>query len=93
MATLNKSDVIEAVARETGLSKAAAGRAVEAVLDTITTALQRGSQVQFTGFGSFVASEQKARMGVNPQTGARIMIAARRVPKFKAGKSLKDAVR
>jgi DNA-binding protein HU-beta len=92
-ATMNKSDIIEAVARETGLSKAAAGGAVDALIKTVTSALKRGNDVQFTGFGTFTVTDQAARMGVNPQTGAKIQIAARRVPKFRAGKGLKDAVK
>jgi DNA-binding protein HU-beta len=91
-ATMNKSDVIEAVAKETGLSKTAAGGAVDAVLKTISGALKKGNDVQFTGFGTFAVSKQAARTGVNPQTGEKIKIAARRVAKFRAGKNLKDGV-
>jgi DNA-binding protein HU-beta len=89
---LKKKDVIEAVAKETGLSKVAAGQAVDAVLDTIQGALKKGHDVQFTGFGTFAVTKQKARTGVNPQTKEKIKIAARKTPKFRAGKGLKDAV-
>jgi DNA-binding protein HU-beta len=92
-ATMNKSDVTEAVAKATGLSKTAAGEAVDAVLDTISSSLKKGNDVQFTGFGTFTVSKQAARMGVNPKTGEKIKIAARKAPKFRAGKTLKDSVK
>ena len=92
MATLNKSQIIEEVAKKTGLSKVAAGQAVDAVLETVTVNIKKGHTVQFTGFGSFVVTKQKARAGVNPQTGEKIKIAARKAPKFKAGANLKKAV-
>ncbi len=92
MATINKSQVVDAVAKETGLTKVAAGQAVGAVLDTITTSMKKGHTVRFTGFGSFAVTRQKARSGVNPQTGEKIKIKARKVSKFKAGAGLKKAV-
>jgi len=92
MATINKSQVVDAVAKETGLTKVAAGQAVNAVLDTITAAMKKGNTVQFTGFGSFTVTRQKARAGMNPQTGEKIKIKARKAPKFKAGAGLKKAV-
>ena len=92
MATVNKTQIIEAVAKETGLSKVAAGQAVDAVLATITSSLKKGATVQFTGFGSFTVVKSKARTGVNPQTGEKIKIAARKSPKFKAGANLKKSV-
>ena len=92
MATISKSQVVDAVAKETGLTKAAAGQAVNAVLSTITASLKKGIPVQFTGFGSFAATKRKARTGVNPQTGEKIKIKARKVPRFKAGTGLKKAV-
>ena len=92
MATINKSQVVDAVAKETGLTKVAAGQAVNAVLDTITAAMKKGNTVQLTGFGSFAVTRQKARAGVNPQTGEKMRIKARKVPKFKAGAGLKKAV-
>ena len=90
--TVNKTQIIEAVAKETGLSKVAAQGAVDAVLSTITVNLKKGNTVQFTGFGSFVVTKSKARMGVNPQNGEKIKIAARKSPKFKAGANLKKSV-
>ena len=91
--TWNKSEIIEVVAKETGLTKVAAGEAVDTILSTITGALQAGERVQFAGFGTFEARERKARTGRNPQTGAAMYIPAAKVPVFKAGKSLKDAVK
>jgi DNA-binding protein HU-beta len=90
--TVNKTQIIEAVATETGLSKVAAGQAVDAVLATITANLKKGNTVQFTGFGSFTVRKSKARTGVNPQNGEKIKIAARKSPKFTAGANLKKAV-
>ncbi|HEY3398711.1 MAG TPA: HU family DNA-binding protein [Armatimonadota bacterium] len=90
--TLNKTQIAEAVAKETGLSKVAATGAVDAVLATITASLKKGKVVQFTGFGSFSVVKTKARQGVNPQTGEKIKIAARKTPKFKAGANLKKSV-
>lgn len=92
MSALKKKDVVEAVAEKTGLSKAGAGQAVDAMLDTIMEALRKGEEVQFTGFGTFLVSNQQARTGVNPATKEKIQIAARKSPKFKAGKALKDIV-
>ncbi|MDZ7611293.1 MAG: HU family DNA-binding protein [Candidatus Moranbacteria bacterium] len=90
---MNKKQVIDAVASKTGLSKKDSEAALEAVLDTVTEALQKGEQVTFTGFGSFSASERAARDGVNPLTKEKIKIPATTVPKFKAGKALKEAVK
>ena len=90
--TVNKTQIIEAVAKETGLSKAGAAQAVDAALASITAALKKGNTVQFTGFGSFTVVKSKARTGVNPQTGEKIKISARKSPKFKAGANLKKAV-
>ncbi len=89
---MNKNDLIAAVAAGSGVSKAAAGKATEAVFDAITDALKEGGEVRLTGFGSFSVANRAARQGRNPQTGATIQIAASRQPKFKAGKALKDAV-
>ncbi|HEX5314653.1 MAG TPA: HU family DNA-binding protein [Gammaproteobacteria bacterium] len=89
---MNKSELIEAVASETGLSKAEAGRASDAVFNCITTALKRGDQVTLVGFGSFMVRERKARTGRNPQTGGTMNIPASKTPGFRAGKALKDAV-
>jgi DNA-binding protein HU-beta len=89
---MNKGDLIDAVTADTGLSKADATRAVESVLASITKALQGGQQVSLVGFGTFAVKKRAAREGRNPRTGEMIQIAASKVPGFKAGKALKDAV-
>lgn len=89
---MTKEELVEAVAKVCD-SKRQAGDAVNALLDSITKALIKGEKVTLTGFGTFSVSKRAARMGVNPRTGAKIKISARKVPKFKAGKSLKDAVK
>jgi len=89
---VNKSELIDAIATSADISKAAAGRALDAVTDSIITALKGGEQVALVGFGTFVVKERAARTGRNPQTGAPIEIAAAKIPSFKAGKALKDAV-
>ncbi|MGE3920477.1 MAG: HU family DNA-binding protein [Gammaproteobacteria bacterium] len=89
---MNKADLIEAVASAAELSKAAAQKALEAVLDTITGALKNRDQVALVGFGTFDVSERSARVGRNPQTGEAIQIKAKVLPVFRAGKALKDAV-
>jgi DNA-binding protein HU-beta len=89
---VNKSELVDAIAAEADVSKAAAGRAVDAMVSAITTALQRGEQVSLVGFGTFSVRERAARTGRNPQTGENIEIQAARIPAFKAGKALKDAV-
>lgn len=90
---MNKTDLIEKVAKEADLSKAAAGRAVNAVFDGISSALSKGEDVGIVGFGTFSVSQRPARQGRNPQTGQPIQIKATRVPKFKAGKNLKESVK
>ena len=89
---MNKGDLIEAVAAGANLSKADASRAVDAVLDGITGALKSGGSVSLVGFGTFSVKSRAARQGRNPRTGETIQIAASKVPGFKAGKALKDAV-
>ena len=89
---MNKAQLTDAVAAATDSSKAEAGRAVEATLSAIGSALAGGDSVSLVGFGTFSVSARAARMGRNPQTGASIHIPACNVPKFKAGKGLKDAV-
>lgn len=89
---VNKNDLIEAVAAAAELSNASAARAVNAMFDAVTGALAKGDGVSIVGFGSFVVRERAAREGRNPQTGATIKIAASKVPGFKAGKALKDAI-
>ncbi|MDQ1309236.1 MAG: DNA-binding protein HU-beta [Pseudomonadota bacterium] len=89
---MNKNDLVDAVAERTGLAKSDAARAVEAVLGTVTETLQKGDQVALSGFGTFVVKARAARTGRNPRTGESIAIPASRVPAFKAGKALKDAL-
>ncbi|AYQ57154.1 DNA-binding protein HU-beta [Bathymodiolus thermophilus thioautotrophic gill symbiont] len=89
---MNKSELIDAIASATDLSKAEAGRALNATTDAITSAMAKGDSVQLTGFGSFVVRDRAARTGRNPQTGATIQISASKVAAFKAGKALKEAV-
>ncbi|NLY88609.1 MAG: HU family DNA-binding protein [Firmicutes bacterium] len=89
---MTKAELIEQVAEKTNLTKKDSGKAVDAVLATMTEALARGEKIQLVGFGSFEVRERGARTGRNPQTGAAITIAARKVPVFKPGKALKDAV-
>ena len=89
---MNKNDLISAVADTADLSKADAGKAVDSVLDQITGALKKGTDVRLVGFGTFSVAQRKATTGRNPQTGATIQIPASKQPKFKAGKALKDAV-
>lgn len=89
---MNKSELIDAVAAAADISKAAAGRALDAMVDSVTDALKEGDQVVLVGFGTFSVKDRAARTGRNPQTGEPIEIAAAKVPNFKAGKALKDAV-
>ena len=89
---MNKSELIEAIAASADLPKAAAGRALDAVIETIESTLKNGDPVTLVGFGTFSVKDRAARTGRNPQTGAPIQIAAAKIPGFKAGKSLKDAV-
>ncbi|HIB25183.1 MAG TPA: HU family DNA-binding protein [Gammaproteobacteria bacterium] len=88
---MNKGDLISAVAAGTGLSKADAGRAIDATTSAIAGELSGGGSVSLVGFGTFSVSHRAARMGRNPATGASIHINASNVPKFKAGKALKEA--
>lgn len=92
MNTVTKADLINQVAARSGLTKKDAGQAVDALFDSVTEALSNGGRVQIVGFGTFEVRERAARRGRNPQTGQEIEISARRVPAFKAGKALKDAV-
>lgn len=89
---MNLNDLKASVAEKAGLSKADAGSAVRAVLDTITEALAKGDKIALVGFGNFEVSERAAREGRNPATGETIQIAASKAVKFKAGKALKDSV-
>lgn len=89
---MNKSELSDAVADVANLSKADGARAVNAVIDSISSALRGGDSVSLVGFGTFKVKQRNARVGRNPRTGETIQIAASRVPSFKAGKDLKDAV-
>ncbi|HAZ60934.1 MAG TPA: DNA-binding protein HU [Gammaproteobacteria bacterium] len=89
---MNKSELIDAVADAADIPRAVATRAVEAVTDSITAALQRDDTVTLVGFGSFLVSKREARTGRNPKTGEPIELKAARVPKFRPGKALKDAL-
>lgn len=89
---MNKSELVDAVADASGLSKADAGRALDAVVASVTGALKKGDSVSLIGFGTFTVKARAARTGRNPQTGATIKIKASKIPSFKAGKALKDAV-
>ena len=89
---MNKSELIDAIAAASDISKADAGRALDATLDAVTGALKKGDSVSLVGFGTFSVKQRAAREGRNPQTGETIQIAAANVPGFKAGKALKDAV-
>ena len=90
---MTKSDFVDRVASESGLSKKDAGSAVDAVISTIEGALKSGEEVSFTGFGKFHVANRGAREGRNPRTGETMTIAASRVPRFTAGSGLKKAVK
>lgn len=89
---MNKSELIEAIAASADIPKAAATRALDAMVESVTDSLKKGESVSPVGFGTFAIKERAARTGRNPQTGQPIQISAAKVPSFKAGKALKDAV-
>ncbi len=89
---MNKSELIDAIAQEAGLTKANASKAVDAFMDVVTAALKAGGQVNLVGFGSFHVKQRAARSGRNPRTGDSIAIKEAKIPSFKAGKALKDAI-
>jgi DNA-binding protein HU-beta len=89
---VNKSELIDQIAKSADISKAAAGRALDATVGAIRTSLKKGGMVTLVGFGTFYVGKRAARSGRNPRTGATIKIKSARVPKFRAGKALKDAV-
>ncbi len=89
---MNKSELIDAIASHADISKAAAGRALDATVNAITASLKKGDVVTLVGFGSFHVGRRTARQGRNPRTGDAIRIESAAVPKFRAGKALKDAV-
>jgi DNA-binding protein HU-beta len=89
---VNKTELIEHIAKHADLSKAAAGRALEATMGAVRTTLKKGGTVSLVGFGTFAVGKRAARTGRNPRTGAAIKIKAAKVPKFRPGKALKDAL-
>lgn len=89
---MNKTQLIDKIAANADISKAAAGRVVDALVTSITESLQKGDDVALVGFGTFTVRDRAARTGRNPQTGKEIQIEAAKVPAFRAGKGLKDAV-
>ncbi|HTO20596.1 MULTISPECIES: HU family DNA-binding protein [Pseudomonas] len=89
---MNKSELIDAIAASADIPKAVAGRALDAVIESVTGALKAGDSVVLVGFGTFAVKERAARTGRNPQTGKPIKIEAAKIPSFKPGKALKDAV-
>ena len=89
---MNKGELVEAIASETEMSKSGAEVVLNSLVSSVTSALKRGDKVTLTGFGTFSISNRAARMGRNPQTGEAIKVKASKVPKFKAGAGLKEAV-
>lgn len=89
---MNKTDLIEHIAHNSDISKAAAARALEATVDAVRKQLKQGGSVQIIGFGTFSVTQRAARAGRNPRTGEPLKIKASKVPKFTAGKALKDAL-
>ena len=89
---MNKTELIDAIAKKASLSKKDAGAALDAFTDAVGKALKKGDKIQLVGFGTFEVAKRAARTGLNPQTGEKIKIAASKAPKFKAGKALKDLV-
>ena len=89
---MNKTELIDAIAAQADISKAAAGRALDAAVESITSALQKGDSVSLIGFGTFYVGERAARTGRNPRTGKTLEIKAAKSPKFRPGKGLKDAL-
>lgn len=89
---MNKSELIDHIAGQADISKAAAGRALEAVIGAVKTTLKKGGTVSIVGFGTFSVTKRQARTGRNPRTGAAIKIKASKLPKFRPGKGLKDAL-
>lgn len=89
---MNKTELIETIAKDADISKAAAGRVVDGFIGGVTTALKNGDSVTLIGFGTFKVNKRAARTGRNPQTGKQLNIAARNTPAFSAGKALKDAL-
>jgi len=89
---MNKAELVTAIAEAAGITKADASRALQALLESLTTAMTNGDSVSLTGFGSFSVNERAARTGRNPSNGKALKIAAKKVPKFKPGKALKESL-
>ncbi|MCD6414719.1 MAG: HU family DNA-binding protein [Candidatus Diapherotrites archaeon] len=89
---MNKGELIERIAREQKITKKKAAEVVDSVLSTIVSSVKKGDEVRLVGFGTFYRAKRNARTGVNPQTGARMKIPAKKVPKFRAGAAFKSAV-
>jgi DNA-binding protein HU-beta len=89
---VNKSELVDAIAQQADISKAAATRALDAVIHAVKTTLKKGDSVTISGFGTFAVNKRKARTGRNPRTGTAIKIKASKVPKFRPGKALKDTL-
>ena len=89
---MNKSELIEHIATQSDISKAAATRALESIIGAVKSTLKKGNSVSLVGFGTFAVTKRVARMGRNPRTGAALKIKAAKVPKFRPGKALKDAL-
>jgi DNA-binding protein HU-beta len=89
---MNKADLVNAVAEKTGLTKKDAAAALEAFMEAVSGGLKKGKSITLTGFGTFAVAKRSAREGRNPQTGEKIKIPAKKVPKFKPGKALREAV-
>ncbi|MGQ9464564.1 MAG: HU family DNA-binding protein [bacterium] len=90
---MTKAQLIDAIAKKAKISKTAAGAALDTFVESVTAALKKGDKVTLVGFGTFLAAKRKARTAKNPQTGEMIKVPAKRVPKFKAGRELKSAVK
>ena len=93
MDVLNKKEIVEAIATKTNQNKGSIGETIDALLEVITEKIKGGAKVNFTGFGAFTVNERKGRTGINPQTREKMEIPATKVPKFKAGSVLKQAVK
>ena len=90
---MTKADLVDKMAKDADIAKVAAGKALDSLIDAVTRTLKKGDKLALVGFGTFSVGKRKARTGRNPQTGAAIKIPARKVPKFSAGKALKDALK
>lgn len=90
---MTKTELVEKMAKDAGVSKAAAGKALDAFIEGVKKTLKKGNKVSLVGFGTFSVSKRKARKGRNPRTGEKITIKAAKVPKFTSGKALKDAIK